>query len=139
MAKVRQARHCRARRTDGRPCGGWAIVGGTVCWSHGGAAWQVRHAAYVAEFEARLRRAFEHDWARLERETLEWWVRRVAFTAVTLDIPVEQVDQGAILWAHISADRRFEPQPVIRHDRRFRTPKPPAYKPRRRAQEGEGA
>lgn len=36
---------CSARTTSGRPCSRWAIVGGTVCTSHGGAAPQVREAA----------------------------------------------------------------------------------------------
>jgi hypothetical protein len=45
MAKMRQARHCAAHRTDGEPCGGWAVRGTTVCASHGGRAPQVQAAA----------------------------------------------------------------------------------------------
>ena len=36
---------CRAHRSNGQPCGRWAIVGGTVCPTHGGSAPQVRAAA----------------------------------------------------------------------------------------------
>jgi len=45
VSRVRQARKCRARRTDGQPCGNYAIIGGTVCRVHGGAAIQVRRKA----------------------------------------------------------------------------------------------
>lgn len=130
MSRVRPARKCTARRTNGKNCRAWAIVGGEVCVAHGGAAPQVRHAAYVAYTEERLRRQFERAWARLERETFEWQVKRVAFAAVTLDIPVEQVDEASIWWAYSSAGRKPEPRPKIRCDRRFKMPKPPARKPR---------
>lgn len=133
MARVRPARRCTANRTNGKPCRAWAIVGGDVCWSHGGAAPQVQQAAYMALFEARLRRQFAHEWARLERETLEWQIRRVAFAAAALNIPVGRVDESAIWWAYSEAGRKPEPRPVIRRDRRFKVPQPPAYKPRRRA------
>ena len=36
---------CTARRQDGKPCGSYAIRGGTVCRRHGGSAPQVRAAA----------------------------------------------------------------------------------------------
>ena len=45
MARSRPAVRCRARRSDGNPCAGYAIVGGTVCRAHGGGAPQVRAAA----------------------------------------------------------------------------------------------
>lgn len=36
---------CSAHTSSGRPCKRWAIVGGTVCPTHGGSAPQVREAA----------------------------------------------------------------------------------------------
>ena len=45
MARVRQARRCHARRRNGLPCKAWAILGGYVCRTHGGAAPQVRAKA----------------------------------------------------------------------------------------------
>lgn len=36
---------CQAHTSSGRPCKAWAIVGGTVCRTHGGSAPQVREAA----------------------------------------------------------------------------------------------
>jgi hypothetical protein len=41
----RQARRCSAHRTNGEPCSGWAIKGGSVCRTHGGAAPQTLQAA----------------------------------------------------------------------------------------------
>lgn len=36
---------CTAHTSSGKPCKRWAIVGGTVCPTHGGSAPQVREAA----------------------------------------------------------------------------------------------
>lgn len=52
MPRTRQALRCRAKKTNGQPCGNWAMNGTTVCSSHGGKAPQVRAAA-----ERRLREA----------------------------------------------------------------------------------
>lgn len=40
-------RRCSARRTNGQPCRRWAIVGGTVCATHGGKARQVVQKARI--------------------------------------------------------------------------------------------
>lgn len=54
MGRIRQARRCSGRRTDGEPCAAWAINGGTVCSAHGGRAPQVKAKAArnVAERKA---------------------------------------------------------------------------------------
>lgn len=43
----RHPRLCTAKNNRGEPCGRYAIRGGTVCRSHGGAAPQVRAAAQL--------------------------------------------------------------------------------------------
>lgn len=45
MASRRLALRCVARRTNGEPCGNFAMVGCRVCHAHGGRAPQVRNAA----------------------------------------------------------------------------------------------
>jgi hypothetical protein len=52
IARIRQARGCRAHRKDGRPCRNYAITGGYVCRMHGGAAGQVRRKAGERVLEA---------------------------------------------------------------------------------------
>lgn len=54
MARVRPAVHCSATRTNGQPCGAYAIVGGRVCRAHGGAAPQVRDVANRRVLQAQI-------------------------------------------------------------------------------------
>jgi hypothetical protein len=130
MARVRQARRCRANRTNGEPCKAYAIVGGTVCMAHGGSAPQVRSAAYVAQVEAAIRREFEAEWARWQREYAAWQAGRVLTTAELLGIPWQQVTSMDIVWCHVEYGRPAlsDAAPKIRRDRRFRLPQPPARK-----------
>jgi hypothetical protein len=56
MAKIRQARRCRAHRKDGQPCGNYAVIGTYVCRKHGAAAGQVKRKARERQLEADLYR-----------------------------------------------------------------------------------
>jgi hypothetical protein len=56
VSRKRQARKCAGKRTDGEPCGSYAINGGTVCSAHGAQAPQVKAKAAEAVIEARLER-----------------------------------------------------------------------------------
>lgn len=56
MSRIRQARRCRARRTDGTPCRAWAMQDAVVCWSHGGASPAVRRKAVERRTERQLRK-----------------------------------------------------------------------------------
>lgn len=47
LSRHRPINRCTAHKTNGDPCGNRAIRGGTVCRFHGGAAPQVRRAAFV--------------------------------------------------------------------------------------------
>lgn len=97
-----------------------------VCRAHGGLAPQATHAAYVRQTEADARRAFERDYSRWVREWRAWQARRIAITAVRLDMPVQDVQPF-----HIGACRGLygepegpETEPKIRTDRRFGPRKP---------------
>lgn len=54
MARKRQARRCKGTRTNGQPCGNWAMIGSMVCHAHGGKAPQVRAAAAEAIADERI-------------------------------------------------------------------------------------
>ena len=45
---------CAARKSNGEPCGAWAIKGSRVCRVHGGSARQVRNKAAERVLETRL-------------------------------------------------------------------------------------
>jgi len=127
VARVRQARQCSARRTNGEPCRAFAIVGGTVCRTHGGAAPQVRHAAYVAEFERRERRHFDVIYERWRQEYAEWQTGRIFVVAKLTGIPPERVTAFDVGWCRglYGAPAGEETAPTMRRDRRFRSVQPP--------------
>jgi hypothetical protein len=58
---------CTAHRTNGTPCGAWAIRGGFVCRMHGGSAPQVRAAAHRRLWEEWERRQLER-WERMSQK-----------------------------------------------------------------------
>lgn len=53
MARERQARKCSGTRTNGEPCGAYAITGGTVCSAHGGQLPRVKAKAAADAAERR--------------------------------------------------------------------------------------
>ena len=58
---------CQAHRSNGDPCKRWAIVGGTVCPTHGGSAPQVRAAA-IKRIQSRVLSAVDIAWKMIESE-----------------------------------------------------------------------
>lgn len=74
MARRPWGERCTARRTDGTPCGAWAIRGGFVCRMHGGAAPQVRAAAHARLLEDRMARAGAR-WDRMTQATRDAHLR----------------------------------------------------------------
>ena len=82
MARVRQARRCRAQRKDGRPCSCYAVVGAYVCRMHGGTSPQARRKAQERLLEADIYRTFA-AWSR-SPAAREYWDR----TALASDRPV---------------------------------------------------
>lgn len=125
MARVRQARRCTARRSDGEPCRGWAIVGGTVCRAHGGAAPQVRAAARRRLLEADARRAVADAWERYVVASARWDAERVAVTSARLGVAPEDVTVHLIAWCQVlyGVPARWEDRPritTVGGDRRLR-------------------
>lgn len=67
---------CTAHRTNGEPCGNYAMTGGRVCHAHGGRAPAVRKAAQRRLLEARMHKEIaelltESD---VQREALKPWL-----------------------------------------------------------------
>lgn len=128
MAKQRQARRCSARRTDGKPCGAYAMRGADVCHAHGGAAPQVRQAAQNRVTEADVTLAAVAAYARYVREYRKWQINRIAVASVLLGVPVSDligpkgVNEALIGWCRIQHGRPAgrESAPKMRFDRRFR-------------------
>lgn len=139
MARVRQARKCRAHRKDGQPCGSYAIEGGCVCRMHGGGSPRVMWAAYRRLAEADIYRSFEAESARYRKEWTAWQARRILVTAELLGVlaaEVRPVDIGFCSRWYGRPDGP-ETEPKMRRDHRFGTHRtaPDATGPRRRPHE----
>lgn len=128
MARVRQARRCTARRTNGEPCRAYALLGAEVCWTHGGAARQVRQAAQRRVAEADVQRAADAAIRRYLRELKKWQVTRILIASALLDLPPEAfvLPSGQVNGALLAWCRRLhggpegpESAPTLRPDRRF--------------------
>lgn len=127
MARKRQARRCRARRSDGQHCKGWAVPGCTVCSAHGGNAPRVRATGLLRYWEAKTTAAFDEAWERLGREQRHWQAGRILAAADILGIEIEEVHAGHLLWLACEGQIPGEADvPKLRVDRR--------YGPRTRAQ-----
>lgn len=122
MARVRQARKCHARRTDGEPCNAFAIIGGDICRVHGGASPKVKFRALYRAAEAAIWREFEAEHARWQREWSAWHAERVAVTAELLGLPPGDVTPFAIGICRGLYGRPDGPEtePKMRRDHRFR-------------------
>lgn len=120
MARKRQARRCTARRSDGKPCRGWAVLGCTVCSAHGGNAPRVRANGLLRYWQAKTTAAFDQAWERHRRELLDWQVRRFIAAACILGVEVEDVHPGDLLFLAIEGQIPGEDtMPRIRVDRRY--------------------
>ena len=127
MARKRQARRCKARRTNGQPCRAYAMLGCEVCHAHGGAAIQVRAAGIEAYWKPVIHGAYDRAYERWRREVGDWQVRRVLDAASILGVSPADVTAGDLLWLAVDGQISSEStMPKIRVDRR--------YGPRTRAQ-----
>lgn len=126
MARKRQGRKCTAHRTDGEPCGGWAMTAQQVCRAHGGMAPQARYAAYVRQADADFRRQYDREYGRFLREWRAWQVRRVLVTARLLQMPIAEVSPFhiGVCQGIYGEPEGEETAPKMRRDRRFGPRKP---------------
>lgn len=121
MPRKRPARPCGARRTNGLPCGCFAIVGGAVCRAHGGAAPQVKAAARQRVAMEGLRRGLEVSIRRHQERVRECRQRRAGVVAELYGIPPERVTPLMIAACSVLDDRPdlMYPDPEFKFDNRY--------------------
>lgn len=80
----RPAVRCHAHRTNGEPCGNYAMHGASVCHAHGGRAPAVRKAAQRRMVEATLSREVTRLLMseQVRQEALRPWTRELGPRAV---------------------------------------------------------
>jgi hypothetical protein len=90
VARVRQARRCRARSSrTGMPCRQYAVIGGFVCRAHGGAITRVRVAAEQRREREWVERAMLAAERRHAAEVEAWLTARLEEAAELLGKPIE--------------------------------------------------
>src|SRR5690625_228354 len=95
---------CSAKNRAGKPCGNWAIKGGTVCRSHGGAAPRVKAAAARRRAQAEAAKALALFGAPKDVEPSQALLDLVHWTAGEVEYWREQVralaeqDPAALTW-----------------------------------------
>lgn len=127
MARVRQARKCRARRKNGQPCGNYAMIGAYVCRLHGGASPRARRAARMRVIETQCLRMFEDAKRRWRVDMVRWQAERILVTSRMLGIAPQRVTAGDIFECRIVHGVPARLQPVMRHDRRYGPRRPGRY------------
>lgn len=122
MAKVRQARRCRARsKRTGLPCRAYAVVGGSVCRMHGGAITRVRLAAAQRRERELIERAMWRAEQRHAGEVEAWIARRREIASELLGKPAENVTPEDVRHCSVVYGRPdpFDQPPRLRVDLRF--------------------
>lgn len=92
---------CSARKSNGEPCGAWAIRGGTVCRVHGGSAPAVKAAAARRLEEAKASAAATTLGLPVEIDphaALLGEVHRSAGVVAWLTLQVQQLQASEVVW-----------------------------------------
>jgi len=120
VARKRQARRCKARRSDGQPCRAYAVLGAEVCAAHGGSAPMVRVAGIARYWGERTGRAYDRAYAKWRRDLLAWQVRRLTAACEILGADPAEVTEGDLLWLAIDGQIASEAtMPRLRVDGRY--------------------
>lgn len=102
-------RQCTARaKSTGARCRGTAIIGGTVCWKHGGSAPQVRAAAAGRAAVAKLAKSMPRWEPRTDlspREVLALELGRSVAVCAWLTDQIDALDAHALVWG--TAQHRY--------------------------------
>ncbi len=123
MPRTRWAVPCRAHRSDGQPCGAWAIRG---VGTHGGASPNARATARERLVQDDFHRAYEGERRAYEQRLRGWQVTRIVAAAELLDMDPARVAAAPVLvgfaeyWHHAVPPA----EPTMRSDRRYRAHRP---------------
>src|SRR5690625_4140247 len=110
---------CSAKNRAGKPCGNWAIKGGTVCRSHGGAAPAVKAAAARRRAQEAAAKAVALFGAPKDVEPSQALLDLVHWTAGEVEYWREQVRQlaaeapAALTWGRTDHEEGVGPQGPI--------------------------
>lgn len=126
MPRVRWAVRCHAHRTDGNPCGNYAIRGGRTCRKHGGASPNARKTAHLRLVHADLYRAAERERANLAVRLTTWQTNRVLFAAAVLDEDPAVIARERLTPVLVETyyDAPPPPKPEPKNDMRMRVRRP---------------
>lgn len=94
-------RRCSAKNSAGKPCRARPIAGSTVCWTHGGAAPQVKAAAARRLSEAKAERILRSYGQKIDINPVEALLEEIRWTAghvAWLRERVQELEQQQLTW-----------------------------------------
>src|SRR5262249_12116165 len=104
-------------KTTGKPCGNYAIPGGTVCFRHGGAVTNTRNAALARVIEAEAAKRVGKFGGRVDVSPQQALLDEVSRSAHTIRFYESQIEAlgvdvtpGGLVWGHVQKKETNGPE-----------------------------